>query len=336
MTYKTEKLANNIDRIIIEGTTIRVKLLNYGATIEEIEMINKNGVFETITLTYQDPNKYLICEQHGFVGVNIARHGGRIKDSRFTLNNKEWKLEANNGTSNLHSGTNGIYKKPLGYKIIGDKDNIAVNFKHIINHEDDHFPGNLDLDIQYIVTNDKLTVNYVATSDEDTICNITNHSYFNLSGNLKEPIGKLLIKDTFKNIKLVDQEIFISDEKPFSVLTGGSEWTEMDKIVSNDLLINGNGLDNPLELNDGQISVKDPVSGRRLDITTSYPAVVLYSSNYPFGTPMKYNEGFVKNVALAIEPQYLPNDINVNKENSKTILRANNKYKHTIEYKFSI
>lgn len=331
--HEVMNLDDNIQEIIVKTSKYEANILNVGAAIRDIKTPNKDGIFESIVLSYKDYKQYLNSEEHGALGQTIARNAGRIENAEFTLNSKKYLLDKNNGNHNLHSGGNNINKKSLPFEIINKEDGLVVSFKTSIRSSEDKFPGNLSLEIIYIFTSESFKIEYYASSDEDTICNITNHAYFNLSGDFKETILEHEIKNSFKSVKLVNDETIVNGSKSFEYFSS-KEWTVIGDIIDNKLFEIGKGFDNPFELNNGSLELRSLKSGRKLRIKTSYPYAVLYSANYPMDAELVHTKDGIPRIALAIEPQYMPNDINVNNESSKTILRSNNKYFEWIEYSF--
>ena len=332
--HKIRELEDEIKEIIVSSNKYNVTLINVGASIRDIETPDKNGKFESIVLSYKNYKQYLNSESHGALGQTIARHAGRIENSEFILNNKKWKLEPNNGRNNLHSGGNTINKKILPFNVTLDADGkTIISFDAQILSTEDKFPGDISLKIIYIFSDDGFKIEYYATTNADTICNITNHAYFNLIGNFKDTVLEHEIKNTFKSIKHVNDEILVDGETHFENLST-KEWTSIEDIIDNDFFSTGKGFDNPFELESNFIELRSPSSGRKLKVITSYPFTVLYSANYPMNAELLHTKDGIGKIALAIEAQHLPNDININEEMSKTILRKEDKYFEWIEYVF--
>lgn len=334
MKHYIQNLDGKTTRIKIDAEKYKVSLLSIGGCIEEIQSINNKGKFETITLTYSNYKDYYEAHEFGALGLNIARNGGRIENASFSLNNKKYSLEKNNGNHNLHSGSKGINIDDMAYEIKDDENTVSVIFKTLVESKNDSFPGDLKLNIIYTFNESSFKLTYEAESNEDTICNITNHSYFNLSGNLKQTLLEHDLHNTFDEVKTVNDEIIINGSTKYSELVNKSDKTKISTLLKNNIFDTGCGIDNPFTLKDNRIVLSESVSGRVLEIMTTYPSVVLYSSNFPFNKQIKHLDKETKHIALAIEPQFLPNDININGDSSKTILKKGELYKHSIQYKF--
>ena len=156
---------------------LSVSAIDYGANIVSLMVPDKNGVVEDIVLGFDDVAGY---EVNGcFFGAFIGRHGNRIGQAKFELNGKTYELEKNDGANNLHGGTPGYHQ--VMYQA-STTDN-SVTFTRVSPDMEQGYPGNLEISLTYTLTDDnELKLDYVTKSDEDTLCNLTNHSYFNLKG----------------------------------------------------------------------------------------------------------------------------------------------------------
>lgn len=340
--YNVEKMNiddKNIDIITIKNKKIEIKLLNYGATLTEILVPDKEGKKENIILTYENISDYI--ENPPYFGATIGRTSGRIANGKFTLNNKDYFLNKNYDMNSGHGGKEGFNKKIWKYKIIEDKNKITVIFNYFSRDMEENYPGNLEVYVKYILAEDKLVIEYNANTDKTTICNLTNHSYFNLSGNYKRDVTKqYLCMNSDEYLELNDNMIptgnFIDvNNTPMDFRKG--------KLIKESLDYNyvqmklTNGLDHAFLLNDNDnaITMIDYKSKRKMEITTTYPAVVIYSYNFPDNEELKYNKIGSKNDGICFETQYEPDGINHENMNS-AILKPDEDYYERTEYKFSI
>ena len=156
---------------------MKAEFIDYGAIIVSLFVPDKDGKLDDVVLGYDDVAAY---EANGcFFGALIGRHGNRIGGASFELNGVTYELEKNDGENNLHGGTPGYHK--LMYQVETSDD--SVTFSRTSPHMEQGYPGNLDLSVTYTLTDDnELKITYTAKSDQDTLCNMTNHSYFNLKG----------------------------------------------------------------------------------------------------------------------------------------------------------
>lgn len=162
-----------------------ISVLNYGGIITKIMVPDRYGMKENVVLGYKNYKDYE--SNPNYFGALIGRVAGRIQDATFTLNNKSYSLEKNNGENHQHGGSDGFHQVIWDVESFQLEDKIGLNLKY--KDEEGDYPGNLDVEVTYILTNNnQLCINYTAKGDKTTPIALTNHSYFNLSGNLKETV----------------------------------------------------------------------------------------------------------------------------------------------------
>lgn len=334
MSYQVNKHKSGIDEIIINNGNLRISLLNIGASIHKISTQDKNGKLENICLSYLDIDDYITNDI--FLGTTVGRVAGRIANGKFSINGNNYSLKRNNGTNNLHSEPNGFNHVFFKYNIAEDNDKTVVTFfENITSIGTDDFPGNLNVEIIYEIFNDNITVTFNAVADKDTLCNITNHSYFNLSGNIKENIYNHQLKADFECMYSLSENQ-LPMEEVMSDLIDFKSGKNLGTILKSDLnhFISTRGIDHPFKFNQKQLQLSSSTSGRVLTVNTSYPIVVLYTQNWESKLLLEKNTNDNYHLAIAIEPQFLPNDINISGDKSQTILLKNKKYSDWISYKF--
>ena len=330
---KLIKLENNLKT--------RVTLCSYGASIYDIETLDKNGNLESIVVVPNDEEIFKFND--GYYGKTIGRTSGRIKDSKYTLNGIEYTIPTKD-PNGLHGGDDSIAFKDFDYKIIESEASTTVEFIYHSKDMESGFPGNAEIKIAYVLhkNENKLEAIYEAVSDKDTLMNITNHSYFNLSGNNKRDVlNHNLYINSSKMVKL-DNMI------PCCIAECGDKYSFKtphkikDFIFDSEIKVSANGYDFPYifdeeNVNLDNVKLTDEESGRNLTIATTYPAVVVYTCNYPGDTVVNSNQKpLVIHGAICLECQYLPNAINSDFiEDKKEILRKNEKYFNKIIYKFN-
>ena len=157
---------------------VTMKVTDYGATLVSLLVPSKDGQLKDVVLGYDNVTGY---EEHTcYFGATIGRNGNRIKDSRFTIDGKEYKIDENENHNNLHSGKNGF--NSVIWEVREHTDN-SITFYHYSTEEEQKFPGNMQITVTYTITEDNtLHIVYNGKADADTIMNCTNHSYFNLNG----------------------------------------------------------------------------------------------------------------------------------------------------------
>lgn len=322
---------------------MKIEISTYGGTIVSGIVSDKSGNFHDIVLGYDNLNSYLSGDK--YFGALIGRFGNRIQYGKFTLNNKEYTLVQNNGENHLHGGTKGFDKVIWNAKVIETEPN-TLELSYLSPDGEEGYPGNLDIKVKYVLTEDNaLEINYLATTDEDTVVNLTNHAYFNLSGHSSG--------DVLKQKLMINADKFTPNDK-YSIPTGeitSVENTPMDfrtltPIGTNinsdhEQIVFGNGFDHNWVLNSNcSIDVKsaqavDENTGIVMDVYTTTPGVQFYSGNFLDGSDIgKNNTAYNIRNGFCLETQFFPNSINCSNFKSP-ILKAGEIYKHKTIYKFS-
>lgn len=302
-----------------------ITLLNIGATIHEWYAFSDNT---NIVISNEDLNDYSKHE-NGYLGNTIGRFANRIKDGKFILNNKEYQVNQNfHGNNHGHGGVDGFYKKE--FEVLTHSDELIV-FRYLSKDLEENYPGNLELFVTYELIDNKLIITYKAKSDQDTIVNITNHSYFNLCNE----------EETILNHKLyVPADYFLETDEDLIPtgnlidLTNKNYDLRKNKVLKDVLFnepdfIKTSGLDHTFVLNENEGIVLN-FKNKSLTVKTSYPTAQIFSGNFVLENKLK-NRKMVKHYGLAIEPQYEPDAIN-HKNFSNVVLKKDDTYLETIEY----
>lgn len=306
-----------------------VELLNYGAIVKSIVVPDKNGNLENVVLGFPTLKGYL--QDNCYIGATIGRFANRINNAEFSIGNKTFHLDKNDGKNNNHSGSAGFNSKVFDFLVKED----AVIFTLDSKDGEGGFPGNLKTKVMYVWTNrNELKIKYLAISDEPTPLNITNHSYFNLSG----------CKDKIYHHNLTIQANSILESTPDYIPTG--QILDADKYsFSNDKLddiMQNKGLnifyifDKGKRHPDFVCELSEEKSGRRMRVQTSYPGVQLYTGDFLNSTTIgehgKFYEPFD---GLCLECQYYPDSPN-HAHFSNTIFGSGQFYNETITYAFEV
>jgi len=158
-----------------------VKITNYGGIVTSLKVPDRNGKLDDIVLGFDNLDAYL--KGHPYFGAIIGRYGNRIAKGRFTLHGVEYKLAVNNAENHLHGGIKGFDKVVWNAKPLKELKNVGLELTYLSKDGEEGYPGNLSVKVVYILTNrNELMIRYSATSDKDTVVNLTHHSYFNLAG----------------------------------------------------------------------------------------------------------------------------------------------------------
>ena len=318
---------------------VEVEITNFGGIVISIKTPDRQGIFKDIVLGYDDLEGYLnnIC----YFGAIIGRYSNRIEDATFLLNGREYKVSKNSGKHQLHGGFAGFDKVVWQAKVI-EVDNLeALQLEYTSKDGEEGFPGELNVRVIYTLTEDNaLKIEYFAKSDKDTVVNLTNHSYFNLSG---EAAGDILSHELMidaESFTLINEECIPNGEikavagTPFDFTSLKSIGSSIDQ--DHEQLKNGCGYDHNFVLKvSGKTPEKfaelyEPKSGRLMEVYTTMPGVQLYSGNYLEDSGIYgYRSG------VCLETQYFPNSMK-HVHFPSPILKANKQYKHTTIYKFSV
>ena len=330
----------DVEEIFLENSNgMRVSFLNYGGIITGIYVPDAKGSLENIILAYDDYDDYL--DNPGYFGAVIGRTAGRIKDATFTLDGTQYHLSKNYGRHSGHGGENGFHSKVFEH-IVAERDHeIEVRLSLFSPHLEEGYPGDLEASISYSLSeDDEFIIRYEGESSEDTLINMTNHTYFNLSGSFEESIKyHELFIDAVHYAEL--DESSVPTGKLLKVENTSFDFRYMREIgeemdMNDPQMIIGNGYDHPFMLNKGngtKVRLAHRFSGRVMEISTDNDALVLYTQNYAQGQIIKGGSVLGERKSVALEVQRPPIGHNeCFKENS--ILKADERYSTYTMFKF--
>tara|TARA_R110000868_G_scaffold235273_9_gene489187 strand:- start:49372 stop:50478 length:1107 start_codon:yes stop_codon:yes gene_type:complete len=315
---------------------MEVKITNFGGIVTSIKTPDKDGNFENVVLGFDNLDKYL--EGTPYFGAIIGRYGNRIAKGEFTLDGEHYSLAKNNGNNHLHGGVFGYDKVLWNAKPKGEN---AIELSYLSKDGEEGYPGNLEITVIYSLTNqDELKIDYKATTDKATPVNLTNHSYFNLSGNPESLVldHKLQIaasKFTPVNRELIPTGEIVSVEgTPFDFTTSfeiGARLNDVEGGYDHNFVLDRNEEEMPVVA-----TLYDEKTGRKMEILTTEPGLQFYSGNFLDGTIIGSDGAkFLKHSALCLETQHYPDSPNqANFPN--TILRPENTYISSTVYRFSV
>ena len=316
-----------------------VVLSTVGASIYDIKTLDYENRFESIIYTTKD--KYEFNTERSQLGKTIGRTAGRISDSKFKLNGKLYKIPSYD-KNGLHGGLDGLSYKEFSYKRVDLEEYIEVEFYYKSKDLESGYPGNLDLRVIYRLynTENKLTLTYKGVSDKDTLLNLSNHTYFNLSGNAKKDILDHLLYINASNMEEI-KNLLPQGIVPCKKIYSFKNMHKIgDYINDKEIKDNTNGYDFPYifdDLSGYQVILKDDVSKRVLKIKTTYPTVVVYTCNYVGHEIMNNRLPMKPYYAVCLECMYHPNTINSSfLEEKRDILKKGEEYNETIEYTFGL
>lgn len=313
----------------------QVKISNYGGTITSFVTPTKTGASSSIVLGFDELAGYLAHPP--YFGATIGRYGNRIANAQFTLDGKTYKLTANDGKNSLHGGLKGFDKVVWDASPL-DTSKPALTLNYLSKDGEEGYPGNLKVTVQFSLSDDdELTIDYNAETDKATPVNLTNHSYFNLTGDIKNTILNHSLMIDADRYTPVDSTLIPTGElkpvkgTPFDFTTPHTVGERIDSVKG--------GYDHNWVLNhkmgslDKVATLKDVTTGRTLEVYTTEPGIQFYSGNFLDGT-IKTSNGtpIEKHSAMCLETQHFPNSPNQPSFPS-TILRPGEKYHTTTKYK---
>lgn len=325
---------------ILNNKDMEISVTDFGTSLVSLKVPDRHGQLTDIVLGYDDVTGYE-KDATNYIGCNVGRNANRIAHGCFEYNNKTYILEKNAGNDNLHSGYN-PYSKRLWTVEYAEENKII--FSLLSPHLDQGFPGNIKIFITYeLLPECQLKITYSGTPDADTILNITNHSYFNLNGHGNG--------NCFNHTLSVNADYF-TPSNAHSITTGEIESvvdTPMDfrtgKDIGRDIdkpylqLIQAQGYDHNWCIRDYDGSLKNAVNvsakstGISMSVSTDYPGIQIYTSNYLNNVHGKNGVLYHKRCAVCFEPQFFPNAIQ-HKNFVSPICKAGQSFHKEIIYKF--
>ncbi len=321
-----------------------VKIITLGATLVSIKVPDDNGVMADVICGYDDVESYL--KNSGYQGAIIGRFGNRIKDSKFTLDGKEYKLYNNEGDNHLHGGKEGFDKKIWDAKSWEIGNTLYLEMSYMSKDMEEGYPGNLFVKVTYSFDSENaLTIAYRATTDKKTVLNLTNHAYFNLCGCGTGKITKHSLWLDADKISEIDESLIPTGRElpvegtPFDFRK--EKLIGLDIDADNKILAYGQGYDHNYILNNnGEIkhiaTLKDTCSGRIMKVYTNQPCIQIYTANCinEDESPFKNHTPQIKRCAVCMETQHAPNSPNQLSFPSCE-LNPGELYDYTTVYKFN-
>jgi aldose 1-epimerase len=329
----------------LKSEKVEVQVMNYGGYVLSIKAPDRTGKIADVVLGFDEPTQYYEANHakgNPFFGPIVGRYANRIAHAKFSLDGKEYTLPKNDGDNTLHGGPNGFHNQLWTGQVIPD----GVELKYMSKDGEEGFPGDLTVTVKYTLSGNDLKIDYAATTDKPTVLNLTNHSYFNLSGQGNGTILNDQLKLDASRFTPVDSGLIPTGElksvvgTPFDFL---KPHAVAERINANDeqLHLAHDGYDHNFVIDGGGKELKeaaevyDPASGRVLTVLTTQPAVQFYSANFLDGT-IKGKDGiaYPKNAALCLETQHFPDSPNQPKFPS-TVLRPGEQFHSVTVFRFS-
>ncbi len=323
-----------------------VSITNYGGIIVSWLAPDRQGKFDDVLLGFETLDGYVGA--HPYFGALIGRYGNRIEHGKFTLNGVEYTLAKNDGSNHLHGGLKGFDKVVWEAAEVRRADGVGVELRYLSKDGEEGYPGNLTVTVVYLLTNDHaLRIEYTATTDHDTVLNLTNHAYFNLCGVMSG-------KDVLGHDMMIQADAFTPGDAGL-IPTGeirAVKGTPMDFTSPTPIGARINDVYEPLHLAGGYdhnyvlnksdqsltlaARVYEATSGRVMDVHTTEPGIQLYTGNFLDGAIIGKGEiHYSKHAGFCLETQHFPNA--PNRPNfPSTVLKPGETYTQTTIYTFSV
>lgn len=316
-----------------------VEFTNYGATVVSIRVPDRMGKFEDVTLGYDNIQGYR--DGKSYFGCTAGRYANRIAHGKFTVEGVAYTLPLNNGPNSLHGGVNSIDKQVWDARLIVD----AIVFSTVVPDGENGYPGELKLSVVYSLRDDNsLVIDYTATTNKTTVVNLTNHAYFNLSG---DPSHTILGHDLLINASAytpVDSTLIPTGvlqpvkNTPFDFTTFKTIGRDIDH--ADEQLRIGLGYDHNFVLDAPvdkapAVVVTEKKSGRKMELFTTEPGVQFYSGNFLDGTEKGRGTDYQYRTGFCLETQHFPDSPNQPSFPS-TVLKPGETYQSQTIYRFSI
>ena len=333
-----------VDLYILKNRNgVEAAITNYGATVVRLQTPDAKGTLADIALGFDNLQGYL--GEEPYFGAIVGRYGNRIAKGKFTLNGKQYTLAKNNGENALHGGLQGFDKKVWAAQAETKPEGQVLTLKYRSADGEEGYPGNLDVTVTYTLTGDNdLRIDYRATTDRDTVVNLTNHTYFNLAGQGKGDILGQQIAINASRFTPVDGGLIPTGE--LREVAGTPFDFRNPKAIGKDIgaadeqLKLGKGYDHNfvLDRRDEGLApaakVIEPATGRVLEVWTTEPAVQFYTGNFLDGTIKgKGGVAYQQRYGFCLETQHYPDSPN-HPAFPSTVLKPGQEYQTTTVWKF--
>ncbi len=350
--FGSTKSGEKVDAITIGNGKLSAKVITYGATLVQLITPDRDGKMTDVVLGWDDVAGYESNDNQYF-GCTTGRVCNRIAGGKFTLNGKSFQLAVNNGPNHLHGGVDRSLSKVVwAARPFENPQGQGVELSYTSPDGEEGYPGNLQIKVTYFVPQDAATlrIDYWAKTDKPTPVNLTNHSYFNLSG-----AGSLTVLDHLLTIQAdsytpTDETLIPTGEiksvegTPLDFRTPRPVGQRMKDLIDtawrgydHNYVLKGTDLrpqPDGISLRSAAV-LTDPKSGRSLAIATNQPGIQFYSGNFLMGQTAKDGKTYAHQSAVCLETQHFPDSVN-HPEFPSTILKPGEEFSSRTEFSFSI
>jgi len=351
VTISKEAFGTTSDSIAVDKYTLKnqkgmqISIITFGGIITSWTAPDKNNQYQDIVLGYNTLEPYET--KSVFFGALIGRYGNRIAKGKFSIDGVEYTLATNDGANHLHGGVKGFDKVVWTAAEETTDSTASIVLTYLGKDLEEGYPGNLKTTVTYTLTNNnELLVDYEATTDKKTIVNLTQHSYFNLSGDFSKTI--LDHELTINADKLVPVDATLIPTGKLTDVTNTPFDFRVAKTIGKDInvkdeqLARGEGYDHCWVLNNQNEGVRlvstayEKESGRLLEVFSDEPGIQLYTGNFLDGTlPSKQGGVYAHRTGFCLETQHYPDSPN-QKDFPSVVLNPGDTYKSKTSFKFSV
>jgi aldose 1-epimerase len=326
---------------LTNGKGMEATISTYGGVVVSLKVPDRTGTLGDVVLGFDRFEGYL--KPPPYFGAIVGRYGNRIAHAKFTLDGVEYALAKNNGENSLHGGNRGFDKR-LWTATHGTGQSLELTY--LSKDGEEGYPGNLSTTVTYTLTgNNELRIDYAATTDKDTVLNLTNHSYFNLAGQGNGDVLGHQVTIFADRFTPVDKTMIPTGElrnvqgTPFDFRQPHAIGERIDS--GDEQLLLGRGYDHNFVLNRAgpglelAARVAEPKTGRVLEVLTTEPGVQFYTSNFLDGTLTgKGGKVYGPRSAFCLETQHFPDSPN-KPDFPSVVLKPGGHYLTTTVYRFS-
>lgn len=321
------------------GKGLVVRAMSLGATLTAVEFPDRNGNRENVTLYLETLDDYL--KGHPCFGSVCGRYANRIAKGQFRLDGVTYQLATNNGPNHLHGGKVGFHQRLWSHRPVKGDGCVGVEFSRVSPDGEENYPGTLTATVTYRVTSDnRLEMEYVATTDKATVVNLTNHAYWNLAGAGVGTILDHILQINADSYLPVDATLIPLG--PPSPVVGTAFDFRQPKAIGRDIAQTKGGYDHCFVLNKqkpGELSfcakLKDPKTGRVMEVYTTQPGVQVYTANGLNGRLGAKGRSYPQFGAVCLETQHFPDSPN-HPDYPTTVLRPGETYRELTVHHFKV
>lgn len=338
-TFGNLKDGREVKLFILSNDSTKIKITNYGSIITSIEMPDKNETVENIVCGFDNLETYIGDDYLGsypYFGAIIGRFGNRIANGDLVIDGVDYKMAINNGPNHLHGGLNGFDKKLWDAEIFEEAGKVGVKLSYLSADGEENYPGNLKVICIYTLDSENnFGIEYLAETDKTSVVNLTNHTYFNLTGGIENILNHELELTATKMTEMVEQ---IPTGKIIPVAGTAFDFTTSKKIIRDmDNLPTGYDDNYVLDNENGELKyigcLAETDSGRKIEVRTTQPGMQVYTGYWNPELIIDGVKKFGSYSGIALETQHYPDSVHHNNFPT-TLLKPDEIYNEKTVYKF--